>query len=79
MRDDLPKEYMYEGKKMRLVWDNHGFTCDNAKCSAIYENCEDSGSFTCIPIYTSREGDLESRDVSVLTYGYERCIVCLDN
>ena len=79
MRDDLPKEYMYEGKKMRLVWDNHGFTCDNAICSAIYENCEDSGSFTCIPIYTSREGDLESRDVSVLTYGYERCIACLEN
>lgn len=81
-RDDFPREYMYKGKKMRLLWDNHGFTCDNAKCLAVYKNCEGiipAVAFTCIPMYTSREGDLESRDVSVLTYGYERCIGCLDN
>jgi hypothetical protein len=73
-RDDLPSDINFEGKTMRILPAIHGFSCDSGQCQAIFQ-CGRSNPVT-IPMYTSREGDL-SGDVSDLTYGFERCIVCL--
>ena len=73
--DDIPKEISFEGKTMRLIPDIiHGFTCDSARCQAIFQSGRLDPAF--LPMYTSREGDLDG-EPSELTYGFERCIACL--
>lgn len=79
--DDYPGEIPFEGEKLRLIPRVvHGFTCDNPTCQAVFQHLECEGTlqhtFTTIPMYTSRKGDLEG-EIDGLSYGYERCLACV--
>ncbi len=81
-REDLPIEISYEGENMRLLSKVHSFTCDSSRCQAIFQSINNDErlptlSFTTIPMYTSRGGDL-SGPIRDLTYGFERCLACID-
>jgi hypothetical protein len=80
----LPTTLSKEGKSYRLIPDTHGFTCDDPTCQAIFQqqNDLDGGAYgaliaTGIPIYTSRDGDLNGDSVSDLGYGKEYCLACI--
>jgi hypothetical protein len=82
-RGTLPDEIISGACKYRFVGQNHGFTCDNAICQAVFQHHEenDGGAFasliaTNIPIFTSRPGNIHgtAREAG---FGQERCIACI--
>lgn len=81
---DLPNEFYHMDETFRRA-DNHGLTCDNAICQAIFQHYEKDGYTNSVkaicgldpPIYTTRPGNLDgsSRDMG---YGFERCLICIN-
>lgn len=81
---NIPDEFLYMNEKFRRA-DNHGLTCDNSICQAIFQYYEKDGYTNSVkticglnpPIYTTRPGNLNgsSRDMG---YGYERCLICIN-